>query len=283
MVDYVPVLTRAIEALNPNTSELRHVLYDRARKALIDKFRASDPSLSSTDLTAESAMLEAAIRRVEVDAARRGAAPQPKPKYETYDVPVEEYHDRPPLKDIQKRLRIVAGAFGAMVILVAGMAAYSVWPRILSSARSTLSPKSVNTAAERPSANTGYIYLRQLVYYRTNQPVGTIIVDKSQTFLYVVRPSVSALRYSIGLGPECTTLAGLYHVVRKEKGSGGNPPTQQSTVRALYLNNDNRIHATNVRPTTGQGLPKGCIGLVNDDVIYLYDRTPLESRVVVLN
>src|SRR5262245_48514776 len=59
--------------------------------------------------------------------------------------------------------------------------------------------------------------MRQLVYYRTNQPVGTLVVDKNQTFLYVVRPNVSALRYNIGVGPECTTLSGMYHVVRKEE------------------------------------------------------------------
>ena len=53
--------------------------------------------------------------------------------------------------------------------------------------------------------------------------------------------------------------------------------------RALYLNKDYRIHGSNVSLTTEQRVPQGCIRLVNDDVIYLYDRTPLESRVVVLN
>ena len=72
-------------------------------------------------------------------------------------------------------------------------------------------------AAESPDDKSNYVRLRQLVYYRTNQPVGTLVVDKNQTFLYVVRPNVSALRYNIGVGPECTALSGLYHVVRKEE------------------------------------------------------------------
>jgi lipoprotein-anchoring transpeptidase ErfK/SrfK len=53
--------------------------------------------------------------------------------------------------------------------------------------------------------------------------------------------------------------------------------------RALYLNTDSRIHGTPGPLDVGQRTPDGCIRLINDDVIYLYDRTPLESRVVVLN
>jgi lipoprotein-anchoring transpeptidase ErfK/SrfK len=114
--------------------------------------------------------------------------------------------------------------------------------------------------------------MRQLVYYRSNQPVGTIVVDKTQTFLYVVRPNTSALRYNIGLGTECSALSGLYHVARKE----------EQPSRVLFLDNkDYRIEGFEV--TTGRRLSEGCIRLVKDDVNYLYDRTPLESRVVVAN
>ena len=72
MVDYFPVLDRAVSALNPNTREARRVLYDRARRALIDGLRASDPTLSDTDLKTQSAALETAIRRAlkaDLDAA----------------------------------------------------------------------------------------------------------------------------------------------------------------------------------------------------------------------
>jgi L,D-transpeptidase catalytic domain len=283
MVDYFPLIARAVAALSPNTSEQRHVLYDRARKTLVDKLRATDLTLSHTDLKAERAALEAAILRVERDAIRRAAPPQPDPSYETY-----EYQDRPPLKDTRKRLRVVAGIFAAVVILVAGVAAYSLWPRIFSSVRSMSSPRTVAVVAEPPDAKTNFVRLRQLVYYRTNQPVGTIIVDKSQTFLYVVRPNMSALRYSIGVGTECVALAGLYHVVRKEELPGGSGDTLDRIknslgARVLYLDKDYRIHGFDASTATGQRLPEGCIRLVNDDVIYLYDHTPLQSRVVVSN
>jgi len=283
MIDYVPLLTRAVASLSPNTSEQRHILYDRARKTLADKLRASDPAFSHTDLKAESAALEAAIQRVERDVRRRAAPPRPPPAYATYEAPAEPYQDMPPLKDSRRGLRIVVSAFAVVLILGAGVAAYSFWPRILSDVRSIPNPRPVPMVPEEPTDKTNYVSLRQLVYYRTNQPVGTIIVDKTQTFLYVVRPNVSALRYRIGVGPECTTLAGLYHVVKKEELSGGNQ--QQSGMlgaRVLYLNNDRRIHGSSAPAASGP-FPEGCIRLVNDDVIYLYDRTPLENRVVVSN
>jgi hypothetical protein len=295
MVDYTPFLFRAVAALNPNTSEARRVLYDRARRTLVDKLRASDPTLSDTDLRAESEALEAAIRRVEADAVSRSALLRTRPTPEAYGQPLEEYQDRAPLKDNRKSFRVVAGVFSALVIVLAGVAAYALWPQILSSARTILSSRSTGVTAQQASTNTSYIYLRQPVYYRTNHPVGTVVVDKTQGFLYVVRPSLSALRYGIGVGPECTASAGLYQIVRKEEWPGWKALAGKSTdpdnermknplgARALYLNKDYRIHGSNASLTTEQRVPYGCIRLVNDDVIYLYDRTPLESRVVVLN
>jgi hypothetical protein len=266
MVDYYSILTRAVAALRPNTSEQRRDLYDRAHMTLVDKLRTVDPTLSDPALIAEREALEAAIQRVERDALR-SAAPR-RPAHVT-SPPAPGYRDRPPLRDTRKPFRIAAGALGAVLIVLAGVAIYSFWPRSIADLKSISSPRTVTAAAEEPSGKSGYVNLRQLVYYRTNQPVGTIIVDKTQTFLYVVRPNTSALRYRIGVGPECITLAGLFHVVRKEP--------NDSAARVIYLDKDYRIHgsATAAAP--------GCIRLDNDDVIYLYDRTPLESRVVVSN
>jgi len=285
MVDYVPLLTRAIASLDPNTGEQRRALYDRARKMLADKLRAGDPALSQADLRAESAALEAAIQRVERDTLRRAPPPRRTPPRETYEVPPGGYRDMPPLKDNRRLVRMTVGAFATILILGGGVAAYSLWPRILSDVRSIPNPRSVPVIPEDLSDKTNYVSLRQLVYYRTNQPVGTIIVDKLQTFLYVVRPNVSAMRYRIGVGTECTALAGLYHVVRKEELPGGNQPNQQSGppgARVIYLNDDRRIDGASALAGSSR-LSEGCIRLVNDDLIYLYDRTPLENRVVVSN
>jgi len=282
VADYYPLLARAVAALNPNSREQRYVLYERARKTLAEKLRA--PALRHADLKAESAALEAAIQRIEMDTMRRAAPPRPKPAHEAYAAPAAGYPDRPPLRDTRRPLRILGGTFFAVLFLGAGLAIYHFWPRTLSEVRSIASPRSVTVAAEQSDAKPDYVRLRQLVYYRTNQPAGTIMVDKSQTFLYVVRPNMSALRYNIGVGTECTALAGLYHVVRKEELPGNQSQsgdTNSLGARVLYLDKNYRIHGSNPSPAR---LPsEGCIRLVNDDVIYLYDRTPLESRVVVSN
>ncbi len=259
-------------------------------RLLVDKLRIGDPTLAHTDLKAERAALEAAIQHVERDAARRAVPPKPNPAQETYDAPDIGYQDRPPLRDGRTRWGLIAGALAATLILIIIGVAYSFWPRVVSSVRST--PRTPALTETADFSKTNYVHLRQLVFYRTNQPVGTIIVDKTQTFLYVVRPNVSALRYSIGVGAECVTLTGLYHVVRKEERAGGNQAVQQSAdtssdpalgARVLYLNDNYRIHGSNASETTDRITREGCIRLVNDDVIYLYDHTPLENRVLVAN
>ena len=279
MVDYVQLISRAVATLNPNTREARQVLYQRARQTLVDKLRSIDPTLSHTDLTAERTALESAIQQVERDAVRRAAPPQRRPaqdrSHERHD-----YRDRPPLTDSGKWLRTATVALGVVLVFGAGAAVYSFWPRSLDDVRSMAKQRSAASVSESEEIKSDYVRLRQLVYYRTNQPVGTIVVDKSQTFLYVVRPNLSALRYSIGLGTECAALSGLYHVARKEELPGGKQSGQQSPV--LYLDKaDYRIHGFD--GSARISLPEGCIRLIKDDVVYLYNHTPLETRVVVAN
>jgi hypothetical protein len=275
MVDYVQLINRAVATLNPNTREARQALYQRARQTLVDKLRSIDATLSHTDLNAERAALESAIQRVEQDSVRRTAPPQKRPVQERYD-----YRDRPPLKEPRNWLRTAAVALVVLLVFAAGAAVYSFWPRSLDDVRSMAKQKSGSSSSEAEEIKSDYVRLRQLVYYRTNQPEGTIVVDKTQTFLYVVRPNLSALRYSIGVGTECNALTGLYHVVRKEE----LPAARQSALgsRVLYLDKeDYRIHGFegSTRPT----LSEGCIRLIEDDVKYLYIHTPLDTRVVVAN
>lgn len=291
MADYYPLIARAVGTLNPNTPEQRRALYDRARRTLVDQLRIKDPTLTQTDVKAEAAALDAAIQRVERDFARPAAPPSPRPRPRPGPPPAHAAPDEPPaygdlspLADTGKRWRLLIGAGVAALLIIGGVVAYSYMPRNLSAVRSdmhtmaTAQKSAAVAAAETPEDKSNYVRMRQLVYYRTNQPVGTLVVDKNQTFLYVVRPNVSALRYNIGVGPECTTLSGLFHVVRKEE------PKQSGDAlgaRVLYLDKDYRIHGSSTAIPSGK--LAGCIRLVDDDVIYLYDRTPLESRVVVAN
>jgi hypothetical protein len=287
MVDYVPLISRAVATLNPNTREARQALYQRARQTLADKLRSVDPTMSHTDLNAERSALESAIQQVERDAVRRTAPPQRPPAQDHIQERVQEraqerheYRDRAPLKEPRNWLRTAAVALGAVLVFAAGAALYSFWPRSLDDVRSMAKQRSASSVSEAEEIKSDYVRLRQLVYYRTNQPEGTIVVDKSQTFLYVVRPNLSALRYNIGVGTECTALSGLYRVARKEE----LPAAKQSALgsRVLYLDKDDyRIHG--IEGTTRPTLPVGCIRLVDEDVKYLYNQTPLETRVVVAN
>jgi lipoprotein-anchoring transpeptidase ErfK/SrfK len=290
MVDYVQLISRAVATLNPNTREARQALYQRARQTLVDKLRSVDPTLSHTDLNAERAALESAIQQVERDAVRRTAPPQRQPAQERDQERAREraqeryeYRDRPPLKDSRNWLRTAAVALGVLLLFAVGGGIYSFWPRSLDDVRSMAKQRNLSSTSEPEEIKSDFVRLRQLVYYRTTQPVGTIVVDKSQTFLYVVRPNLSALRYSIGVGTQCTALSGLYHVARKEELPGGKQSGQQPPDSpVLYLDKaDYRIHGFD--GSARISLPEGCIRLIKDDVIYLYNHTPLETPVVVAN
>lgn len=299
MADYYQILAHAVAALDPNTREGRELLYDRARKVLADR-RQSDPALSDADFRAAGAALEAAIRRVESEAASH-AAPPPSTAVDAGAVgeddaalSFDDEQDRPPLN--RDRARFVAGVVGVLVVLLAGGLAYYYWPHdIRSTARSIVRAAPVADPNEDRIDRTSYIYMRQLVYYRTNYPVGTIVVDKQQSFLYFVKPRLAAMRYTVRISDKCSELGGLFHVIRKEEWPGWTPPAQNSAAgandrimsplgaRALDLNNKHRIHGTSAVPVDARDFLKRCIGLVNDDVIDLYNHTPVGSRVVVLS
>jgi len=142
-------------------------------------------------------------------------------------------------------------------------------------------------------------YQRQVVFYRTNEPAGTIIVDTVYRYLYLVQENGRAIRYGIGVGREGFEWQGLLRVSRKAewpdwtpspdvlqrqpslprfmKGGPGNP----LGARMLYLGATYRIHGTNQPQTIGSAVIAGCFRLANDDVIDLYARVSVGTKVVV--
>jgi len=142
--------------------------------------------------------------------------------------------------------------------------------------------------------------LRQ-VDYITKEPAGTIIVDTPNTYLYLVLGNGKALRYGIGVGREGFTWSGTEHISRKAEWPDWSPPAQMVErqpylprfmaggetnplgARALYLGNTlYRIHGTNQPWTIGTFVSSGCIRLTNEDIIDLYGRIRVGTRVVVL-
>ncbi len=145
-----------------------------------------------------------------------------------------------------------------------------------------------------------YVFRRQPTFYRTLQPVGTIIVDKLQHFLYLIQPNSVALRYGIGLGDQCKDLVGLRHIagktewppweatpdmIKRRLASAGTLPGGPGNplgARLLTLDDGtSRIHGTNAPKTIGNTLEFGCIRLVNDDIVDLYNRVGVNTPVVL--
>jgi lipoprotein-anchoring transpeptidase ErfK/SrfK len=143
-------------------------------------------------------------------------------------------------------------------------------------------------------------FVRKVVFYRTNEPVGTIIVETRERALYLVLPEHRALRYGIGVGRDGFRWKGLLKVSRKAEWPDWRPPAEMIErqpylprfmaggagnplgARALYLGGTvYRIHGTNQPQTIGEAVSSGCFRLVNADVIDLYERVPVGTRVVV--
>jgi len=76
MADYYPLIAKAVGGLDKNTGEIRRVLYDRARAALVGQLRSVDPPLNESDITRERLALEEAIRKVETEASKRKPEPE---------------------------------------------------------------------------------------------------------------------------------------------------------------------------------------------------------------
>ncbi len=142
---------------------------------------------------------------------------------------------------------------------------------------------------------------RQVVDYSTAEAPGTVIVDTPNTYLYFVLGGGKAVRYGIGVGREGFTWAGVKTIERKSEWPDWIPPADMLQrqpylprfmaggpgnplgARAMYLGGTvYRIHGTNAPETIGKRVSSGCIRMVNEDVIDLYGRTRVGTKVVVL-
>ena len=154
--------------------------------------------------------------------------------------------------------------------------------------------------AAPPEAEMDPAYRRQPVFYRTEEKPGTIIIDTSDRFLYLIQPNNVALRYGIGVGRDGFQWQGLLRVTRKSEWPDWTPPPEMIQrqpylprfmaggpgnpmgARALYLGNTiYRIHGTNAPETIGHAVSSGCFRLVNDEIEDLYARVPVGTKVIV--
>ena len=142
---------------------------------------------------------------------------------------------------------------------------------------------------------------RQEVNFVTKEPPGTIVVDTPNTYLYYVLGNNRAVRYGVRVGRDGFTWTGVQKISRKAEWPDWHPPSEMIErqpylprfmaggegnplgARAMYLGNTvYRIHGTNQPSTIGKFVSSGCIGMLNDDVSDLFERTKVGTRVVVL-
>jgi len=142
---------------------------------------------------------------------------------------------------------------------------------------------------------------RQIVAYRTKEKPGTIVIDTQHTYLYYVLGRGRAVRYGVGVGRAGYTWSGRKRISRMTEWPDWYPPKEMIErqpflprmmaggpgnplgARALYIGKTlYRIHGTNQPSTIGKFVSSGCIRMLNEDVIDLYQRVRVGSRVVVL-
>jgi lipoprotein-anchoring transpeptidase ErfK/SrfK len=141
---------------------------------------------------------------------------------------------------------------------------------------------------------------RELVSYDGKQRPGTIVINTSERRLYYVMPDGKAMRYGVGVGRPGFDWAGSQSITRKAEWPSWTPPSQMLKrrpdlprfmpggpenplgARAMYLGSTlYRIHGSNEPETIGQAVSSGCIRMLNEDVIDLYERAKVGTRVVV--
>ncbi|MDO1581147.1 L,D-transpeptidase [Rhizobium oryzicola] len=148
-------------------------------------------------------------------------------------------------------------------------------------------------------------FLPQMVSYDSKYEPGTIVIDTNNRFLYLVMDNGQAKRYGVGVGKPGFEWAGTHTVTRKAEWPDWHPPKEMIEreaakghflpvsmpggeenplgARAMYLGSTlYRIHGTNAPWTIGSAVSSGCIRMRNEDVIDLYGRVKVGTKVIVI-
>lgn len=144
-------------------------------------------------------------------------------------------------------------------------------------------------------------FMRQVVGYAGKEKPGTVIVNTSRKFLYLVLGDGKAMRYGIGTARDGFEWSGTHKVTAKKEWPSWTPPAEMRKrqpglpafmegglqnplgARALYIGSTlYRIHGTNEPWSIGTNVSSGCIRMVNDDVVDLYARVKIGAKVIVL-
>jgi lipoprotein-anchoring transpeptidase ErfK/SrfK len=179
--------------------------------------------------------------------------------------------------------------------------------RLETASDANMTPRDKSLLAHPPYAQATIPeqFRRHIVDFRGRQKPGTVIVDSDSRFLYYVMPNGQAIRYGVTVGEEAQAWSGTAQVGRKEEWPDWIPtpeiqarlgpypsrvhggPANPLGARGIYLYEGGkdtlyRIHGTNQPEYIGQAISSGCIRMLNEDVIDLYNRVKVGTTVVVL-
>jgi lipoprotein-anchoring transpeptidase ErfK/SrfK len=144
-------------------------------------------------------------------------------------------------------------------------------------------------------------YLKQTVHYDGHERPGTVIIDTRDKHLFLVLGEGKAIRYGVGVGRPGFLWSGVKQVSQKREWPDWTPPPEMLHrrpdlprhmvggpenplgARAMYLGSSlYRIHGSNEPWTIGTNVSSGCIRMRNEDVIDLYERVKVGTKVVVI-
>jgi lipoprotein-anchoring transpeptidase ErfK/SrfK len=334
MPDYYAILWRALKKGNFESAQWRENIFQQTRQMLLAQLRAGHPPHSNAEIRLHTDALESAIKAIQSEFARDGGYKRAGDD-RSFRQQTAPAGGPPGVADAGRK----AAPFGlpqivwvALAVIVAAIAA-GAYAFVASRHGNQAPPASkVEAANDRPApqasqpppkprpvvatssdgdlapgvdggstdADVPFFFRRQPVFYRTTHPVGTIIIDKQQHFLYLTQPNLVALRYGIGVGKPCAGVAGLRKVASKVEWPEWQPPAEMVErklapsgiikggpgnplgARLIVLDDGStRIHGTNAPKTIGNSISSGCIRLVNDDVVDLYNRLTMGARVIL--
>ncbi len=184
------------------------------------------------------------------------------------------------------------GAVGAICLLTGVASARDADPFT-----SFFNPSATPPDEARPQASP---VPREIVTYQGRYPTGTIIISTAERRLYYVLGGGQAIRYGVGVGRPGFEWSGSRYIASKREWPDWTPPSQMIKrrpdlprhmegginnplgARAMYLSGTlYRIHGSNEPWSIGQAVSSGCIRMTNDNVVDLYDRVRIGTRVVV--
>ncbi|WP_417714805.1 L,D-transpeptidase [Roseibium sp. SCP15] len=224
------------------------------------------------------------------------------------------------MEKIVTRRQVLSGAFSTAALALAGCTTSTtapptpepVQPRVDASFLLNYGPRP-QEEFPLPAIDPRVLapeFRRQRVAYRTDEEPGTVVVDTSSFYLYLVEPSGTAMRYGVGLGRQGFEWSGRARIAWKRPWPTWTPPDEMIArqpelapysaenggmapglgnplgARALYIFQGNvdtlyRLHGTNEPASIGKAVSSGCVRLINQDVIDLYDRVRSGSSIVV--